>query len=65
MNRLKKMGISEIVTGIVFMALSCIVLLFGNNAIVIGTTFSAIIGIWQIAVGCLDCFYITLREENG
>ncbi len=44
MNRLKKMGINEIVIGIVFMVLSCIVLLFGNNAIVIGATFSAIIG---------------------
>ena len=63
MNSMKKMGISEIVTGIVFMVLSCIVFFFGKNAIVVGTIFAAIIGIWQIGVGRLR--YSAPCEENG
>jgi len=64
MNRMKKMGISEIVICIVFMALSCIIFFFGNNAIVTGTIVSAIIGIWQITGGCLYCFYTTPYQEE-
>lgn len=66
MNRFKKMLIGNIVVGALFIALSCIIFFFGNNARMVGVVFSALIGANQIVRGYLEYLYLPYqcRGEN-
>ena len=66
MNRMKKMAISDMVVGFLWIAFSCYVFLFGkHDARAVGAVFGASIGIAEIIGGYLCYRYPSLQTEEG
>jgi len=63
MNRMKKMAISDMVFGFLWIAFSCYVFLFGKSDVrAVGAVFGASIGISEIIGGYLYYHYPPLLE---